>query len=408
MTTAALTFGCAFLAFSPPLALLFLLTYSKANLIIVVTTSAFAYLLSTVLSSLFWLPVPSSLQSNPYVLIFPSIVFQFVARAAFVWLYHRVEHSVERSVRRHERVEGRNRAAAAGGGSSNSNNNGDNADGDNADGDNADGDNADGDNADGDNADGDNADGGDSDNDGEPQADSAKLRLELNDWSSALAAGTGFGGMHSFFLYGTLLASESGNLGTLYQPSCEIMPSLVNSAIMAYMFGILDVFWMLFTFYGMRRRRDAGTFESDGGLQPLSSSSSSAGAAAGVGASSNSRGPPGRAGSTVSFADDAMGGSSGIGNLAPYQLGNDKRGGNVGLILVLLSHCAAALSTVPNSTDNGCVVALPCLAVVLLVTALVFKVTCSGHYLPTAQRRRLWERTASMAAEGSRAGRYED
>jgi len=389
MTTAALTFGCAFLAFSPPLALLFLLTYSKANLIIVVTTSAFAYLLSTVLSSLFWLPVPSSLQSNPYVLIFPSIVFQFVARAAFVWLYHRVEHSVERSVRRHERVEGRNRAAAAGGGggSSSSNNNG---------------------GADGDNADGDNADGDDSDNDGEPQADSAKLRLELNDWSSALAAGTGFGGMHSFFLYGTLLASESGNLGTLYQPSCEIMPSLVNSAIMAYMFGILDVFWMLFTFYGMRRRRDAGTFESDGGLQPLSSSSSSAGAAAGVGASSNSRGPPGRAGSTVSFADDAMGGSSGIGNLAPYQLGNDKRGGNVGLILVLLSHCAAALSTVPNSTDNGCVVALPCLAVVLLVTALVFKVTCSGHYLPTAQRRRLWERTASMAAEGSRAGRYED
>jgi len=388
MTTAALTFGCAFLAFSPPLALLFLLTYSKANLIIVVTTSAFAYLLSTVLSSLFWLPVPSSLQSNPYVLIFPSIVFQFVARAAFVWLYHRVEHSVERSVRRHERVEGRNRAAAAGGGggSSSSNNNG---------------------GADGDNADGDNADGDDSDNDGEPQADSAKLRLELNDWSSALAAGTGFGGMHSFFLYGTLLASESGNLGTLYQPSCEVMPSLVNSAIMAYMFGILDVFWMLFTFYGMRRRRDAGTFESDGGLQPLSSSSS-AGAAAGTGATSNSRGPPGRAGSTVSFADDAMGGSSGIGNLAPYQLGNDKRGGNAGLILVLLSHCAAALSTVPNSTDNGCVVALPCLAVVLLVTALVFKVTCSGHYLPTAQRRRLWERTASMAAEGSRAGRYED
>ena len=303
-------------------------------------------------------------------MIFPSVVFQFAARAAFVWLYHRVEHAVERSVRRHERVGARDRAAAAvvvaapG------------ADEDADD------------------------DGADGDGDDEPQADSAKLRLELNDWSSALAAGAGFGGMHAFFLYGTLLASESGNLGTLYQPSCEVMPSLVNSAVVAMLFSVLDVFWMLFTFYGMRRRRDAGTFESDGGLQQLSSSS-----AAASGGGGGSRGPPGRAGSTVSFAENVSSGT----NLAPYQLGNDKRGGNVGLILVLLSHCAAALSTAPNAADNGCVVALPCLAGVLVVTGLVFKVTCSGHYLPTAQRRRLWERTASMAAEGNnRAGRYED
>lgn len=370
MTTAALTVGCAFLAFSPTLTLLFLLTYSKANLIIIVTTSAFAYLLSTVLSSLFWLPVPSSLRSNPYVLIFPAIVCQFVCRAGFVWLYHRVEHSVERSVRHHERAErAQTTASSRGRGASSSADASDENDDDDDDGDNDEG-----------------------------MADSAKLRLELNDWSSALAAGTGFGGMHSIFLYGTLLASESGNLGTLYQPSCHVMPSLVNSAIMANVFSVLDVFWMLFCFYGMRRRRDAGAFESEGGLVNA---------------------PPRRAGSAVSFSQDVTGGGSGGGPsrpTAPYQLSNNKSGGNMALILVLLSHCAASLATVPNAYDNGCVVALPCLAGVLVLTGLAFWVACSGHYLPTAQRRRLWERTASMAAEANgaavaaavRSGRYED
>ena len=285
---------------------------------------------------------------------------------------------MERSVRRHERAEARDRAAN-GGGSSNSGGNNNNSPGDDAD----------------------NGNGEDEQQPQPQQADSAKLRLELNDWSSALAAGTGFGGMHSIFLYGTLLASESGNLGTLYQPSCSVMPSLVNSAIMANIFSVLDVFWMLFTFYGMRRRRDAGTFESEGGLLSSSSPPPPCSAVGG-----GVRAPPGRAPSTVSFADDLA--SEGGSGLAPYQLANDKRGGNVGLFLVLLSHCAAALSTVPNAYDDGCLVALPCLASVLVVTGLVFKVTCSGHYLPNAQRRRLWERTASMAAESSRAGRYED
>ena len=388
MTTAALSAGCALLAFSPTLCLLFHLTYSKANLIIIVTTAAFAYLLSTVVSSLLWLPVPSSLRDNPCLLIFPSIAAQFVTRAGFVWLYHKVEHSVERSVRRHQAAEERVRAEAAAARrrrrrsaedvAANSNNNG----GGNGD-----------------------ANANNDDDDEPPASESAKLRLELNDWSSSLAAGTGYGGMHIILLYGTLLASEANNVGTLYQPSCEVMPSLVNSAIVSHLFSLLDIVWMMWTFYGMRRRRDGGTFESEGGLLPT------------PGTSEHGAGGPSIRNSTVSFSGDidiAGAGSSSSG--AVYHLANNKRGGNGALVLVLVSHCAAALSTVPNAYENGCMVALPCLAGVAVLTGLVFWLSCAGHYLPNAQRRRQYERTASMAAEaagagagaGARIGRYED
>lgn len=386
MTTAALSAGCALLAFSPTLCLLFHLTYSKANLIIIVTTAAFAYLLSTVVSSLLWLPVPASLRDSPYLLMFPSIVAQFVARAGFVWLYHKVEHSVERSVRRHQAAEERVRAGAAAArrrrrrsteeAARNTSTNGANG----------------------------GANGGaNDDDDGPPASESAKLRLELNDWSSSLAAGTGYGGMHVIFLYGTLLASEANNVGTLYQPSCDVMPSLVNTAIASHLFSLLDIVWMMWTFYGMRRRRDGGTFESDGGLLPTPGNSEHGGA----GGAASMRN------SAVSFSGD-IDVVSGFGSGAPYHLANNRRGGNGALILVLVSHCAAALATVPNAYENGCMVALPSLAGVAAVTGLVFWLSCSGHFLPNAQRRRQYERTASMAAEaagagaGARSGRYED
>ena len=365
MTTAALSAGCALLAFSPTLCLLFHLTYSKANLIIIVTTSAFAYLTSTVVSSLLWLPVRASLRDNPYVLMFPSIAAQFVTRAGFVWLYHKVEHSVERSVRRHERAEERVRAEAAAARRRRRRMDGNSENGNGA---------------------------VDDDDEPPPASESSKLRLELNDWSSSLAAGTGYGGMHVIFLYGTLLASEANNVGTLYQPSCEVMPSLVNSAAISHLFSLLDIVWMMCTFYGMRRRRDGGTFESDGGLLPTPGTSEH-----------NLRN------STVSFSGDIdIAGGSGSG--AVYHLANNKRGGNGALLLVFASHCAAALSTAPNAYDNGCLVALPCLAGVTVLTGLTFWISSVGHFLPNAQKRRQYERTASMAAEtaATRSSRYED
>jgi len=244
-------------------------------------------------------------------------------------------------------------------------------------------------------------------------SESAQLRLELNDWSSSLAAGTGFGGMHAIFLYGTLLASEAGNVGTLYQPSCAVMPSLANTAVVACLFSLLDVVWMMWTFYGMRRRRDGGTFESDGGLLPTPAASEHAGPSSG-GGGAGAAAPRNPSAVSVSGDIDVVGYN---GSGAVYHLANNARGGNGALLLVLASHCAAALSTVPNAYDNGCVVALPCLAGVAILTGLAFWLSCAGHFLPNAQRRRQYERTASMAAEAAgadaaaaaaRFGRYED
>jgi hypothetical protein len=94
------------------------------------------------------------------------------------------------------------------------------------------------------------ANGGGSDNDDDDNNDSQQqqqqqhaetnaLQLQLNDLSCSLASGCGYAMLHSLFLYGTLIASESGEAnsydgggayaggggstghgGTLYQESC--------------------------------------------------------------------------------------------------------------------------------------------------------------------------------------------
>ncbi len=70
-------------------------------------------------------------------------------------------------------------------------------------------------------------------------AETNALQLQLNDLSCSLASGCGYALLHSLFLYGTLVASESGEAnsydgggayaggggstghgGTLYQESC--------------------------------------------------------------------------------------------------------------------------------------------------------------------------------------------
>eukprot|EP00978_Attheya_sp_CCMP212_P023448 scaffold71857_cov54-Attheya_sp.AAC.1 len=300
MSSAALGFGCAFLAFSPMITLLLLLSYQKAQLIIVVTTSAFAFLLSALCSSLIWLAVPSSLSDNAPLLIIPSVIFQAAFRCGFVAVYHRVEKVILTSIHNHERHAAAENAAG---------------------------------------------------NNGVTMNESAQLRLELNDVSCGLAAGTGFGGMHAIMLYGTLLASEQRSLGTLYQPGCSFMPSLVNSALMAFLFSLLDIVLMLFTFYGMRRR-----------LQNEESHS-------------------------LNF---------GWGTL----IGDSKQGGLTAIGITVIAHLGAAFATVPNRADDGCLVALPLLFGIVVITAVVFMGGVSSHYLPVEQQRRM-ESRQNTTAEGN-------
>jgi Aph-1 protein len=336
MTTPALTIGAALMAFGPMMALFWLLVYPKAQLVIVATGSAFFFLLSAVASGLCYtffhviglvdypasgsgdnLSNYSSSLNNPFIPIVPAVFTQFVFRCVFVSLYHRVETVIQASLQKHL-------ASGSGEGEINQND----------------------------------SDGSDNATDRplvaarskssaqapqftqESWIETVKLRAELNDASTGIAAGVGFGGMHGIMLYGSLLSSEiMNNVGILYQDSCPGMPSLILSAIYAFSFSILDIFWMLLTFFGMRRRAiyHRGQASADREIYR--------------------------------------------GMIGAY-LGDSRNGGNYALLLVLVTHLATALCTTTGYFDRGCVVSIPAVLSMVFVTAYIFWAGCGRIYMP--------------------------
>lgn len=315
-----LLLGCALLAFGPFVSLFTLIVYRKAQLVIVVTTAAFFFLLSSLASGFVWFIFDLIGLGGALAAIIPGVFFQFIFRCLFVAIYHRVEGVIETSLAKQHRdelresareqrtttgevsdtepatddsVAGRQRQAAA--------------------------------------------------NPALPQpktnswTEAARLRLQLNDASCGVAAGVGFGGMHAILLYGTLLASEiSHGGGVLYQSSCPSVPSLAVSGMYSFCFTILDIFWMLFTFFGMRRRLMYHRGEH----------------------------APNEVLSVGSW------------------LGNSRNGGNISLLLCLGTHLAASLVTMGNYFNYGCRVAIPSLFVVVLVTAYLFWAGVGRIYMP--------------------------
>jgi hypothetical protein len=203
MTSPSLIFGSILLAFSPAFSLLVLVVSHKPQLVILAVCSAFAYLLSALGSSLFWL-ITSAIFGSDHgggggfgallALAIPGVLCQMAARCLFVRGYFRVESVIRRSVARHE-----DEHIAAGAAADAAVEDGDR---------------------------------------GDSHAETDALQLQLNDLSCSIASGCGYALLHSLFLYGTLLASESGEAnsydggsyaggggstghgGTLYQSSC--------------------------------------------------------------------------------------------------------------------------------------------------------------------------------------------
>jgi hypothetical protein len=310
MTEAALILGCVLLAFGPVTALFSLLVSQKAQLVIVVTTAAFFFLLAATCAAVSWwvfhlvLDFDSSKDENNglaqvFAALISGVFFQFIARCVFCSIYHRVERVIEVSL---------TKSCSGAGGNGN-----DYSDATVA-------------------------------PDGDAWAQATALRLQLNDASCGVAAGVGFGGMHAVLMYGTLLASQSStsnNVGVLYQSSCPAVPSLVVSAIFCFCFSILDVFWMLFAFFGMRRRL---LFHRGHHYSPF-----------------EQRRPIGA------------------------WLGNSRAGGNTALLFSLVSHAAASLLTTSDYFKFGCSVSLPAVGGVLLVTAYIFWAGVGRIYMPPAQ-----------------------
>mmetsp|Transcript_10769 Transcript_10769/g.23865 ORF Transcript_10769/g.23865 Transcript_10769/m.23865 type:complete len:365 (-) Transcript_10769:209-1303(-) len=347
MTSPSLTFGSILLAFSPTFSLLFLLIFQKPQLVILAVCSAFAYLISALLSSLFWL-ITSAFGNNVtssgsigtlLAVAIPGVFCQMIVRCFFVRGYFKVEAVIRRSVAKHEEE---TTAAAAAATNNNSNSN-------------------------------------DNNNVSDAHAETNALQLQLNDLSCSLASGCGYALLHSLFLYGTLLASESGESnsyndgvysggggstghgGTLYQESCGGMPSLINGALIACMFSILDVMWMMLCFYGMRRRslsQTNSTTTSDSNTMTESSSS----------------------GTMQSIFQ----------GLTCQGLNDSPSGGNAAIVLVTMTHLAASLVLAPNAYEDGCKISLPLLGgVVVWVGLMLRRVMTKGKFLPEDQRRRI-------------------
>lgn len=318
MTSIALTLGSALLAFGPFLSFFFMVVYHKAQLVIIVTTAAFFFLLSALGASLVWWFFYIIGLDGLVAILLPGVLSQFLFRCSFVALYHKVEKVVRITLEKED---------ARG---NNNQNNMDDAD----------------------------------DDYDENWTAAAKLRLQLNDASCGVAAGIGFGGMHAIMLYGTLLASESGNVGVLYQDSCPGIPSLAQSAVYALCFSVMDIFWMLLTFFGMRRRL------------------------------LYHRGRE--------FEDNIRG-------FGAY-FGNSRNGGNLALLFVLVSHLGSSMVTVASSFGRGCMFSMPVLCGITLFTAYTFWAGTGRIYMPPENSDQSISRTASrisaVNSEDGPGGRY--
>jgi hypothetical protein len=290
--TQALIWGSAAIGFAPFLCFFFQIVFPKSQLLIVSTTSAFFFLLAALFASLFWYILdPAIGLENAWSALIPGIFFQFIFRCAFVALYHKVEQVIEVSF---EKTEEEQQQAVSSG----------------------------------------------DDHNEHTDLQVAKNKLALNDAACGLAAGTGFGGMHAILLFGSLLASETSDAGVLYQPSCPKVPSLLVSGLTTFCFFFLDILWMLYTFFGMRRRllfpRGGGSLAD---INPLSR-------------------PFG------------------------HYFGNTRVGGNQALFVVLLTHTAAAGLTTFNAFQYGCVFSMTSLPILTIITAYIFWSGVSKIYMP--------------------------
>ena len=352
----ALFLGSFLLAYSPLLFLFGWIVYPKPQSIIIVTSYAFCYVLSATASSAMYTLLNAIFQFNhngnnsssnngdgggfssdgAWAAILPSIVIQFMCRCWFTTLYHQVERVIQVSFARHleeeeeEHAEEDNVVASAP------------ASADAVVG-----------------------------NTAAPlpptttrSADMAKFQLALNDGNAAIAAAVGFGGMHAMVLYGTLLSSEITNnsTGILYQNSCPAVPSLVVSAVVTNLFFVLQIFWMLLTFFGMRRRllfhrgqcAEYDTVEEE----PMHDENETE-------------------------EDRRQRRRRHRNSRSGRWFGNSRTGGNYALLLVLLTHSAASFITMFHRHANGCYIVLPSLLGMVLLTAYLFYMGCGRIYMPT-------------------------
>lgn len=419
MTSPTLIIGSILIAYSPTFSLLLLLISSKPQLLILAICAAFAYLLSALASSLAWLIITklsiigSSTNSTSSIgtvltLSVTGVTCQMVLRCLFIYGYFNIETVIRRSVCKHEEEEvhaaNNNNAEAAAGHYTSTINNGSNNNTA-----------TDGTTTTTTTASGATTNSGSNDEHPPTNNDTSTtsttvvseteaLQLQLNDLSCSLASGVGYAILHSLFLYGTLLASEAGESnssyndagsyvggggstgygGTLYQNSCTYIPSVLHGAIIAMCFSILDVAWMMLSFYGMRRiiviilqqQHNNGTNNNNHHHRSFPSRTR--------------RG--GRGGREVGRILLQTLTCQGFDNndIDNSSTSSSSNGGYTALLFVTITHLLASLVLTFNSYTNGCVISLPCLAgVVLWVITVLGNIVRKNQFLPVDQQSRI-------------------
>ncbi|VEU43775.1 unnamed protein product [Pseudo-nitzschia multistriata] len=295
LDTKALVLGSAAIGLAPFFCFFFQIVFPKPQLLIVSISAGFFYLLAASAASLCWYILdPTIGLSNVWAAIVPGVFFQFIFRCLFVTTYHKVENVIEASIEKSEEEEREHQQQA----------------------------------------------GNNDRSDDDENVQVAKNKLSLNDAACGIAAGVGFGGLHAILMFGSLLASETYDAGVLYQPSCPKVPSLMVSALNTFCFFFLDIFWMLFAFFGVRRRvlfpRGGGALSD---INPLSR-------------------PFG------------------------HYFGNTRTGGNQALLTILITHFCAAGFTTFNVFQYGCIFSLTTLPVLTIVVAYIFWSGVSKIYMP--------------------------
>lgn len=370
-----LLLGSGLIAFGPLLSMFGMIVYHKAQLVILVTTSAFFQLLAITVASILsyglYVVIYGTLDpsnnndnnngggGNGPAAILPAIVTQFLFRCAYVHMYHKVEAVIQNSL--HQQITTTTTTTREETNNNNNNNNDDDNEPVHQNNNNNTNNNntttvpvpsrpSTNNNINNNNSSSNN------NNNSNAALEATKLRLQLNDASAAIASSVGFGGMNGLMLYGTLLASESyNNIGVLYEPSCPNLPSIVHSAILANFFFLLQIFWMLFTFFGMRRRwlyhrGENSSMDSDQNIFSTTTTTRN-----------------------QSFTDN---------NDDSSIWANSRSGGNWALLTVLITHLLASLATLANGIDRGCMIALPSVGAIVLLTMYLFWAQCGRHYMP--------------------------
>jgi Aph-1 protein len=390
----ALLLGSALIAYTPLASLFTIVVYPKAPLVILVTTFAFSFLLSATCSSLFYTILNAIFQfnrsssnssnsnslstdygnavstsnNNDGVLaaMIPSILFQFIFRCVFTSLYHTIERVIQTSLQQHATAAQQQQQSQGlhdEGNNANTSNdavvvnpidpvtttttpNG---------------------------------------NHNNTNTELNKFQLVLNDGSAAMAAAVGFGGMHALVLYGTLLSSQAvhNTTGVLYQDSCPYIPSLLVSALVTNAFFLLQIFWMLLTFFGMRRRlvytrgSTSTTLFSEDDNAPL----------------------------TGTVLEETLNSRRNNPHHAKRRytgmyFGNSRSGGNYALLWILITHTIASLITLLHRRNNGCQIVLPTLYGMVLCTAYIFYMGCGHIYiLPPSSSLQLQQQQHSTVSQ---------